>query len=365
MPPASTVPIEPSVWQPPPAPAPLAAGSSTPLLTVRAPAAATRLRRNANQVPALFGGAELCIGGGELVGMLGETHSGKSVSLRALLGLPPPNQAIGQAELELAGAKTPFSSAKAAATLPAAGVAYIPQDCAAALHPALSIARQLGEALQRGPALKTRRGRGPSRKALEAHSIELLARVGIDDPQRTLKSGPQALAAAETVRVALALALAANPRLIVADDPTFGLDGTAAHRILDTLVTILIADGIALLLATSDPRIVAQYCDHVLVLHAGRIVESGPVKRVIGAPAHPYTKALLDAVAGPGAPAWVLRGRSPAPLAPLAGCPFRERCEFAHAPCGEFAPPLRNLADETRLACHLIEGVSAHVAAGL
>jgi oligopeptide/dipeptide ABC transporter ATP-binding protein len=300
----------------------------------------------------------LTIGQGELIGLLGESGAGKSASIRALLGLATAHQAIGAAELKLAGIDSPFPTTRAAGKLPNAGVGYLPQQPAQALHPGLSVGRQLVE------VLKTRHRR-LSRAAARSQALELLARVAVEQPERVLDAGPEALDPATATRVAIAITLARAPRLLIADEPTGALDASAAHRILDLLAALALETGQTLVLATNDPRIAAQYCRRVLVIQAGRIVETGSVDQVLRTPAHPYTKALIDAVAGPGAPAWVLRGRSPAPLAPTPGCPFQTRCDFVHAACAAIAPPLRGLAGGNSVACHLPSGVSAHVAAGL
>jgi oligopeptide/dipeptide ABC transporter ATP-binding protein len=188
-------------------------------------------------------------------------------------------------------------------------------------------------------------------------SLSALRDVGIAGPERVLSGYAHQLSGGMAQRVVIAMALVLSPRLVIADEPTTGLDVTIQRQILELIKGLLLREGRAMLLVTHDLGVVAQYCHRVVVMYAGRVVESGPVADVFRRPAHPYTKALLEAVLRPGESLRILRGNVPNLMEVITGCPFAPRCEFAHlVPCEEL-PELRSLSPTRKVACHLPDGV--------
>lgn len=189
-------------------------------------------------------------------------------------------------------------------------------------------------------------------------SLAMLESVGIQGPERILKGYAHQLSGGMAQRVVMAIALVLNPRLVIADEPTTGLDVTIQRQILDMVMELLERDRRAMLLVTHDLGVVAQYCHRVIVMYAGKIVESGPVSEVFVSPSHPYTQALLAAIPRPGHDLVSLRGRVPSLVDYPTGCPFKDRCDHAFEPCEGTEPLLRELSVGRRFACHLEKGVT-------
>jgi oligopeptide/dipeptide ABC transporter ATP-binding protein len=331
-----------------------AASTTGALLQVRGLRTEFKTRRG---VVHAVNGVELEVGAGELVGLVGETGCGKSVTARSIISLVTPPGRIVAGEVRFDGRDMRAARARELRRIRGTGVGFIPQNPWGALNPVLSIERQFRN------VLRAHSGR-VSRKKCWDTAIEMLERVGIQGPERVLRGYAHELSGGMAQRVVIALALVLNPRLVIADEPTTGLDVTIQRQILDLITELLHRDQRAMLLVTHDLGIVAQYCNRVIVMYAGKVVESGTVDQVMTAPAHPYTRALLGAIPRPGHELTTLRGRVPDLIEYPAGCPFRARCDFAMDTCAQVEPVLRPVHSAVNLACHLPEGVSAHVAGG-
>jgi peptide/nickel transport system ATP-binding protein len=295
-------------------------------------------------VPVLHG-IDLAVGKGEALGLVGESGSGKSVTWLAALGLLPGKAAVrGSARLEgteLIGA-TPATMDR----VRGGRVAMIFQDPSSALNPVLKVGRQLGEAL----ALH----RGLSGSAIRHEARRLFDLVGIPDAARRLSAYPHEFSGGQNQRVMIAMALAGEPDILVADEPTTALDVTIQAQILDLISAVRREMGMALVLISHDLGVVAETCDRVAVMYAGRIVEQAPVATLFREPRHAYTRGLLDSVPTAGQARRPLRpipGAPPQPEARPSGCAFAPRCSYVIARCHAAPPPLVDIAPSHQSAC--------------
>lgn len=291
---------------------------------------------------------------GELVGLVGETGCGKSVTARSLLGLVRSPGRIAEGEIVFDGTDLRALSGREFRKLRGTGISFVPQNPWGALNPILRIERQFRNVI--------RAHTDASRSECWDMSLAMLQKVGIQGPERILKGYTHQLSGGMAQRVVMAIALVLNPRLVIADEPTTGLDVTIQRQILDMVMELLAEERRAMLLVTHDLGVVAQYCHRVIVMYAGKIVEEGPVAEVFVDPAHPYTQALLAAIPRPGQKLVSLRGRVPSLIDYPKGCPFADRCDHAFELCTVEEPLLRELTVARHFACHLPEGVSGVVA---
>lgn len=277
-------------------------------------------------------GVSLRVGAGERVALVGESGCGKSVTALSLTALPPTDRARRGGAIRFAG-RDLLGDLKALRAARRGGVAYVFQDPMASLNPVLRVRDQIAEAL---PA-------GLPRAARLARILDLLGDVGLPDPVRAADAFPCELSGGQCQRVMLAMALAADPRLLVADEPTTALDVTTQRRILGVMDGLARQRGMAVLLITHNLGIVANYMQRLYVMYAGRIVESGPVRDVLSAPRHPYTRGLLAAVPSLRLDKPRLQdipGTVPPPGRFPAGCAFAPRCPRAVPACAAAVPPL-------------------------
>ena len=283
---------------------------------------------------------------GECLAVVGESGSGKTQLFLACLGLLADNgSARGSARflgVELLGA-----SEEAMNRVRGVGMSLVLQDPMNSLTPHLRIERLLTEGvLDRGlmsPAQARQR------------ALEALQRVGIDEPEARLRQFPHELSGGMRQRVAIAVALMTDPRLLIADEPTTALDVTVQAKVLDVL-RALRTDGLAIVLITHDLGVVAGLAERVAVMYAGRVVEVASADDLFAAPAHPYTAGLLasiprlsDRIA---ARLGAIEGQPPRPGEIVAGCPFAPRCAAASEVCREVAPELRAIGAGRQVACH-------------
>lgn len=294
--------------------------------------------------PALRG-IDLSIAKGEAVGLVGESGCGKSVTWLAALGLLPPKaQITGSVMLdreELIGASAP-----ALERVRGGRIAMIFQDPTSSLNPVHRIGKQIMEALE------LHRGMTGSNARTEAK--RLLDLVGIPDAARRLDAYPHELSGGQNQRVMIAIALAGQPELLVADEPTTALDVTIQAQILELLQTIRRQLGMALVLISHDLGVIAEACERVAVMYAGRIVEEAPVARLFQSAAHPYTQGLIGALPpmdGPRQRLAAIPGGVPEPWAMPPGCGFAPRCQFRSAPCDAGMPGLIGVSGQHRAAC--------------
>jgi len=298
-------------------------------------------------------GIDLVIGQGETLGLVGESGSGKSVTWLAALGLLPSKARVsgrvlvnGQNLLDLPESKL--------AKIRGRRIAMIFQDPASALNPMLTVKRQIGETL----ALH----RGLSGAAIKAEAKRLLDLVGIPDAERRLNAYPHEFSGGQNQRVMIAMALAGQPDLLVADEPTTALDVTIQAQILDLLALTQRETGMALVLISHDLGVVSQVCDRVAVMYAGRIVEEASVESLFDHPAHPYSRGLigsLPVIDGPRQRLSAIGGTVPDPGKLPAGCSFAPRCAFAEARCRENIPRLAGIGRDHNVACLVSEAQPA------
>lgn len=291
-------------------------------------------RRGQRDVHAVDG-VSFTVDAGEVVGLVGESGCGKSVTAMALTGLLPRNAAV-TGQVDFAGQDLLLLPAGGLRGIRGREIAYVFQEPMTSLNPVLTVGKQVGEVLRRH-----QRMRGP---AVHRRSIELLDLVGIPLPERRLREYPHQLSGGMRQRVMIAMALACAPKLLVADEPTTALDVTVQAGILDVLRTLNAETGTAVLLITHDLGVVADIADRVVVMYAGRVIEEAEVDDLFARPRHPYTRGLLDAVPNPAARgAGALReipGRVPVLATSLDACTFAERCPRVDDTCRSHRPEL-------------------------
>jgi oligopeptide/dipeptide ABC transporter ATP-binding protein len=278
---------------------------------------------------------------GEIVGLVGESGSGKSLTALSILRLVPrPGRVSGRVDLD---GEDLLSLPEAALRQVRGGrVGMVFQEPASALNPVLSVGFQVAEAV--------RAHRPLSRRAAREEAEQLLARVALPEPRRRLDDYPHQLSGGQRQRVMIAMALAAGPDLLLADEPTTALDVTVQAQILVLLRRLRDELGLGVLLITHDFGVVAETCDRAVVMYAGEVIEEAPVATLFRAPAHPYTRGLLaslprlSAVRGP-LPA--IPGQPPAPAALPPGCAFEPRCAAAFDRCRTARPELYAVASGT------------------
>ena len=274
----------------------------------------------------------LHVGVGERVALVGESGCGKSVTALSLTALPPTDRARRTGAIRFQG-RDLLGDAEALAETRRHGIAYVFQDPMASLNPVIRIRDQIAEALPPMP-----------KAARRARIVGLLTDVGLPDPARAADAYPGDPAGGLCLRSRLGWALAADPKLLVADEPTTALDVTTQRLILGVMDGLARKRGMALLLITHNLGIVANYMQRLYVMYAGRIVESGPVRDVLSAPAHPYTQGLLAAVPSLRLDKPRLQdipGTVPPPGRFPPGCAFAPRCPRATPACSEAVPDLR------------------------
>jgi peptide/nickel transport system ATP-binding protein/oligopeptide transport system ATP-binding protein len=271
---------------------------------------------------------------GEIFGLVGESGSGKSTVIRSLIKLLPANAVIEGGDVTFAGRSLLALREREMQAIRGRDIGMVFQDPLNSLNPVMTAGEQIGETL---------RGADDSGRSRRERILAAMRLVHIPEPDRLYNAYPHELSGGLRQRVAIAIALVASPKLLLADEPTTALDVTIQDQILKLLIELRGRLGTSVILVTHDLGIVAQTCQKVAVLYAGRIVESGPVERIFARPAHPYTAGLLQSI--PRGPASEGRlkgiGGTPPSLDSIpAGCPFHPRCRFAIAACRENRPPL-------------------------
>lgn len=287
---------------------------------------------------------------GETLGIVGESGSGKSVSVMSLLGLipqPPGRITGGTAMFE--GRDLLTMSKRDMRAVRGGSIGMIFQDAMTALNPVLTIGFQLTEALQTHHSL--------SRAAAWARAAELLALVGVPNPETRLKQYPHEYSGGMRQRAMIAMAMANGPQLLIADEPTTALDVTIQAQVLDVLRKAKEDSEAATILITHDLGVVAEMADRVVVMYAGQVVETGTVEQVFRSPGHPYTVGLLGSLPRLDAAFERLipiRGNPPSGRHQPTGCRFNPRCDLSRGrtPCVEQAPELLRAPDGTESRCH-------------
>ncbi|MDB5577964.1 MAG: oligopeptide/dipeptide transporter, ATPase subunit [Bradyrhizobium sp.] len=296
----------------------------------------------------LIRGVNLDVGEREIVGLVGESGSGKSLTARAILNLLPTRATVSGSihfEQESVFAMRPSALRR----MRGRRASMIFQDPMASLNPMQTVGAQIGEAILAHSSVR----KGP----LRARIVSLLTRVGIPDADDRLDSYPHEFSGGMRQRAVIAMAIANDPSLIIADEPTTALDVTVQDQILDLLRDLNQSLGTAILLITHNFAVIASICQRVAVMYAGQVVEEGPVEDVLADPQHPYTWSLLKSVprlehANARLP--TIDGRPPDPAALPTGCSFEPRCCFSIDRCREAMPALETIAPGRQARCWVL-----------
>ncbi|MBY0612385.1 MAG: ABC transporter ATP-binding protein [Beijerinckiaceae bacterium] len=277
-------------------------------------------------------GVDLTVRSGEVLGIVGESGSGKSVSMLAVMGLLPWTATVTADAMRFNALDLKTISPEARRRIIGKDIAMIFQEPMSSLNPCFTVGFQLGE------TLKTHLGM--DKAARRRRSIELLEQVGITDPERRLAAYPHQLSGGMSQRVMIAMAIACNPKLLIADEPTTALDVTIQAQILDLLLTLRRDTNMGLVLITHDMGVVAETATDVVVQYAGQQVESQPTETLFADPHHPYTAALLAALPERATSKLLpsIRGMVPGQFDRPAGCLFSPRCDFATDRCRSLPP---------------------------
>jgi oligopeptide/dipeptide ABC transporter ATP-binding protein len=297
----------------------------------------------------VLNGVSFSVGENEIVGLIGETGAGKSVTAASVLGLvEEPVRVTGGSAL-FRGRDLVGLPERDLRRIRGQDIALIVQNPRGSLDPLTSVGRQM--------ELAYRIHNGGSRTAARERVLEILEGVGIPDPKRRAKAFPHELSGGMAQRILIGIAMINRPHLLVADEPTTGLDVTVQAQILDLIRQQTAEAGSSVLMITHDLGVVAHFCDRVCVMFAGRIVESGPVADIFARPQHPYTRSLIDST-----PERILKGAKP-PRAGQppdlenlpTGCHYAYRCQFAADVCRQ-PVPLVAVGDRHEALCHFPEG---------
>jgi peptide/nickel transport system ATP-binding protein len=300
-------------------------------------------------------GVSFSLDRGQVLGLVGESGSGKSVTGFSILGLVDPPGRIAGGSVRFDGQELVGAAEERLRALRGKRIAMIFQDPMMTLNPVLSVDTQMVETVLAHEKV--------SRQAARDRAVDALGRVGIASPHERLAQYPHQFSGGMRQRVAIAIALLHSPDLIIADEPTTALDVTVQGQILYEMQKLVREVGSALIWITHDLAVIAGLADRVAVMYAGRIVEAGAVDDVLDAPAHPYTRGLLDSVPANNAGSGRLNqipGMTPSALKLAPGCAFRERCRYATERCGSM-PELAPLGAR-RVRCHHPLAAAAAVA---
>jgi len=293
---------------------------------------------------------------GELLGVVGESGSGKSVTMMSLLRLlPSPPAEMRNGTVMFDGQDLLKISPEELRKVRGSKIGFIFQDPMTSLNPVYTIGFQLAEPL--------RSHLGMSKAQARERSTELLRLVGIPDPEQRLKDYPHQFSGGMRQRVMIAIALACDPQVLIADEPTTALDVTIQAQIIELVKELRKKLGMAIIWVTHDLGVIAGIADRVMVMYAGQIVEEGPVTEIFKDPQHPYTRALLKTVPAVRGPReeklQVIEGQPPIMHEAPVACSFRNRCQFAFDRCSQENPALAEVsAPGHRAACFLLDKAS-------
>ena len=298
-------------------------------------------------------GVDITIHRGETVGVVGESGCGKTVtamSVLKLIAMPPGKIVAGQILYQ--GRDLVPLDTQEMDRVRAKDIAMVFQEPMTSLNPVYTIGEQIAESL--------RKHEGLSRRDAVAKTVEMLRLVQIPNPDKRLNDYPHQFSGGMRQRVMIAMALACSPKLLIADEPTTALDVTIQAQILELLGDMKARFGMAIMLITHAMGVVAETCQRVVVMYAGRVIEEAPVDELFANPRHPYTQGLIRSIpridlAGEKTRLEAIPGVVPSLLRPPPGCRFAARCRFASAKCREAVPPLRDVGAGHRVACVLYQ----------
>lgn len=299
-----------------------------------------------NGVARAVDGVSLKVRVGEAVGLVGESGSGKTLTLRAVLRLLPPGVRIRSGQILWKGRDLTALDSHQMAIARRSGIAMIFQEPMTALNPVMRVGAQIVDG--------ARRRRGWSRSEASDHAIDMLKKMGVPDPEQRVNAYPHELSGGLSQRVMIAAAIAAEPELLLCDEPTTALDVTIQDQIVTLLAELTRELGTSVLYVTHDLAVVAQLCQRVNVMYAGMVLECGDVADTFRSPLHPYTLGLMQAtpnVDDASAELVAIPGSAPMVDARPSGCPFAPRCGWVRDDCKQDRPPLRSLPGGRQTAC--------------
>jgi oligopeptide transport system ATP-binding protein len=307
--------------------------------------------RTRDGVARAVNGVSYAVDAGETLAVLGESGSGKSVTAQAVMGIldTPPGRITG-GEILFQGRDLLRTKEEERRRIRGAGMAMIFQDALSALNPVLPVGDQLGEMFVVH--------RGMSKKAARARAVELMDRVRIPGAAQRVRDYPHQFSGGMRQRIMIAMALALEPALVIADEPTTALDVTVQAQVMDLLAELQREYRMGLILITHDLGVVADVADRIAVMYAGRIVESAPVHDIYRCAAHPYTRGLLDSIPRldhKGRELYAIKGLPPNLTHIPPGCSFHPRCPMAQDVCRTDEPPLYEVSEGRGSACHFWE----------
>ena len=287
----------------------------------------------------------------ETLAVVGESGSGKSITMKGIMGILPKNGKVTEGTVMYNGKDLTKYTEREMQTIRGSEIAMVFQDPMTSLNPTMRIGKQIEEMLKAHKKDMTAEQR-------KARAIELLSLVGISNPEERYKQYPHQLSGGMRQRVVIAIALACDPKVLIADEPTTALDVTIQAQILDLMNQLKKETGTSILFITHDLGVVAEVCDDVAVMYCGRVVERGDVKTIFANPSHPYTKGLLGSIPRLGDAGKELKsipGNVPNPKYMPKGCKFEPRCPYASEKCREEEPGFFQIEEGHISRCWLCE----------
>ena len=307
-------------------------------------------------------GVSFTVSDGEIVGIVGETGCGKSVTVRSILGLVKTPGYVRNGSAVFDGLDLLALPPRQLRKIRGTDIGFVAQHPFGSLNPVFRIGTQFKNVI--------RANRHASSEECRELALQMLEAVEIPGPKRVLNGYAHELSGGMAQRVVIGLAMVLDPKLVIADEPTTALDVTVQRQILDLIAQLTSKGDRSMILVTHDLGIVAEYCQRVVVMYAGKVVESGPVAEVFRDPAHPYTEDLLAAIPRKGERLRGLKGTLPDLTDYPVGCPYNPRCAYISEPWNLPAPELRRISEDRMVSCHLdilskeVQRVDSHAPGG-
>jgi len=292
-------------------------------------------------------GVNIEIKSGEILGIVGESGSGKSVLMKSVIGILPENAKIDSGEVYFEEKNILNLSSREMRKIKGKEIAMIFQDPMTALNPLMKIGDHIVEVLVRH--------KGVNKRIARKMAIEVLNDVGIPMPEKRIDQYPHEFSGGMRQRVLIAMALACDPKLLIADEPTTALDVTIQAQILELLKSLKEKNNMSIILITHDLGVVASLCNRIAVMYGGLIMEEGTTEEIFYSSKHPYTKALLNSIPKVQGDEKIrlepIKGSAPSLLNPPKGCPFAERCAFAKQECVDKMPEYKSFSETHKSMC--------------